>query len=445
MTDINITQYADEQRQADAEVVMTHVAPLDTADTGDHSATHGPHGRATAISAGTGSAPAAGAPSCDLPEIDNRLTRLEERLAQKDYDVSLCLGEIALLWQGLRRRRASYAYPLRDRLIGLTHVLYEDDRLSFETLERCCGFSPAFLSQGFTSLGLEARHCSEKTPEAGDPYRAYSVNSNALDDPSEPDVAYVLGFLFADARVLTRDDGAPEGLRVVLHPRDRAMLEWLRDFFGSDAPIRSVTSRLDNGHSYGGLALSVYSQRLAAQLTALGYTHRRQGTGNVAPPAVPPSVEVDFWRGLCDGDGHIMRDKRCGFPLSGWELGICGSEAVVTAFQAFAARTLGMATRIVTNGNSDVNFRVYVTGVRTPILAETLYPAGCTALPRKYAIARDLSAARHAALASGVRETQTPSRLIYTRVGAAPPAVYTILARHMPSTTAPDDDGDEPI
>lgn len=423
---------------------MTKLVPIKTARTGDRSATRRDPGRAHAISVGTTSAPVA----CTLPggpqEIDQRLMALETQLAQESYDVSLCLHEIALLWQGLKGRRASYAQRLRNRLIRLTHILYVDDRISLDALKGCCGFSPAFLSQGFKSLGLEARHCSEKTPEAGDPYRAYSVNSNALDDPSEPDVAYVLGFLFADARVLTRDDGEPEGLRVVLHPRDRAMLEWLRDFFGSDAPIRSVTSRLDNGHSYGGLALSVYSQRLAAQLTALGYTHRRQGTGNVAPPAVPPSVEVDFWRGLCDGDGHIMRDKRCGFPLSGWELGICGSEAVVTAFQAFAARTLGMATRIVPNGNSDVNFRVYVTGVRTPILAETLYPAGCTALGRKYAIARDLSAARHAALASGVCETQTPSRWIYTRVGAAPPAVYTILARHMPSTTAPDDDGDEP-
>ncbi|MDN3517147.1 hypothetical protein QWY84_05945 [Aquisalimonas lutea] len=444
MTDINITQYADGQRQADAEV-MTNVAPLDTADTGDHSATHGQHGRATAISAGTGSAPAAGAPPCDLQEIDERLMALETHLAQESYDVSLCLDEIALLWQGLRRRRASYAYPLRDRLIGLTHILYVDDRLSFETLERCCGLSLSFISQGFRSLGLEARHCSEKTPEAGDPYRAYSVNPYALDDLSRPDVAYVLGFLWADARVLTRADGAPEGLRIVLHPRDRAMLEWLRDFFGSDAPIRPVSSRLSNGRTYGGLVLSVYSHRLAARLIALGYTHRRQGTGNVAPPAVPPSVEVDFWRGVCDGDGHIKRDKRYVFPLGGWELGICGSEALVTAFQAFAARTLRMATRVIRNGKSSVNFRVYVTGVRTPILAETLYPAGCTALARKYAIARDLTAARHAALAGGVRETQTPSRLLYTNVAAAPPAVYTILARYMPSTTAPDDDGDEPI
>lgn len=370
-------------------------------------------------------------PARQLKEVDSWLREVESWVLEGGYDACRCLDGVALIWRSLKRKRDRRAYGLRERLVRLIHRLYEDNELSLEALQRRCGLSPAYVSRRFSELGLKARHCSKKTPDAAGPYRVYSVDHGALDDLHDPSVAYLLGFLWADGHVLLRNNGAPEGLRVALNPKDRGMLVLIGKILGSDAPIRPVTSRLNNGRSYQSLSLTIYSRRLAAELVALGYADRDQGRGAVAPPTVPQAVEGDFWRGVCDGDGHIRRDQRYVFPLSGWELGICGTRALVAAFESFVSRRLGLSTALVRNGRSAVNYRVYVNGVRTPILAEALYPKGCLALERKYKLARDLTEARRTALANGVREKQTGTRLIYTNTRDAEPVLRQILGRRL--------------
>lgn len=362
-----------------------------------------------------------------LESIDELLTNLEVRVTAYPYDLDDEVAKTALIWRCLKRRRYGETRGLRERLMRVTYKLYTDHELSLEVLQRRCGFSPAYISRWFKALGLKARDCTERTPDAREPYRVYVVAPDALDDRNDPDVAYLIGFLWADGRVLLRKDGTPEGLRIVLNPKDAALLRTIRRMLGSNAPIRTVTSQLSNGRRHEGVSLTVYSHRLASALADLGFTKRNRGIGNVPPPAVPAAVEPHFWRGLCDGDGHIRRDKRYNFPLSGWELGICGPDALVQAFQDFVKRKLRMRASAVRNGRSEVNYRGYVTGVRAPILAETLYPEGCLALQRPYSAARSLSMARRAALELGMRETYQGSRLVYTNTSAAEPTVREIL------------------
>ena len=355
----------------------------------------------------------------------------------KEQRLTSCLADIAEAWTSLKGRRGLPCKRLRTRLLKLVHTLYIEQRLSYHRLQEVCGFTQSYLSQEFNRLDLPTRSCGEKTPYAGDPHRLYAVNHDALDDLKDPLVAYLLGFLWADGRVLSRDGRPPEGIRVVVNERDEEILELIKHVLGSDAPIHWNKTTLSNGRRYRGRSLSIYSHHLAKRLISLGFMEREGGRGNASLPSIPKEVEVDFWRGVCDGDGHIKRDPRTIFPLSGWELGISGSKELVEQFRQFVEHELGFQPAVVRNGNSQYNQRAYVTGVRTPKLANLLYPKHVykTALSRKYRLARALADAREVAGRHGIVERQTTRALIYTNTEPCEPAVRAVLSAYLPKPT----------
>lgn len=363
----------------------------------------------------------------EMEEIDQLLISLEANPDdQTDHEIRI----LALVYYSLRSRRSLEAYALRERFIRLVHTVYWAGDYSMESLQRRLGVSPSFLSGGFSTLGLTARRRGERTKDAGHPSRIYTVTADALDDLSDPLVAYILGFLWADGRVLKKPLRRPEGVRVVVNPRDAEILNLLAKIFGSNSEIKDIQSCV-HGVIYPGLQLTVYSQKLAERLAELGYTAREGGRGDVAPPSMPYDVELDFWRGLFDGDGHMVRDKRAKFPLGGWRLGISGSAPVIASFQEVVKRRLSMPVTRHINGRSQINFNGLVNGVRAPILAGVIYPRDKFALRRKYIIARALADAREAGLALGMREEQRNTRLQYTKKRPAWEKVQEILGPHL--------------
>lgn len=363
-----------------------------------------------------------------LTYVEILLASLDQLIDDGDYDLARVFSKMSSLQQALKGRAGEAAYDLRKEFVRIIHAVYIKDKVPFETLRRECGISPAYCSFWFRRFELNARDCTEKTPHAGKPYRAYAVCPEALNDLSDPDVAYVLGFIWADGHVLHTEKGAPEGVRICLKPSDKSLLRDIRDVLGSDAPIYGGASSLRNGRTYAHVALAIYSRVIGETLETLGYAKRRGGKGNVPPPQVPADVEHHFWRGVCDGDGHIKRDKRCKFHLSGWEVAICGSEALTMAFYDFVNRKLGIDVPVIKNGASQVNYRAHVSGVRAIILAETLYPEGAIALPRKYEIARALTKARSAGLKAGMRERKQGQRLVYKTSASSRKVVQQIFA-----------------
>lgn len=352
----------------------------------------------------------------ELEEVEIVIESMESSKSIYQHDVlqeNRSVDVLAVIYYSLNGKRSTYSRSLRTRMIYLLYALYENRQWSLKKIRSRVGISSSGLSKAFSNLGLSARSPANRTSDAGPPYRKFHVNHCALDDLNHPEAAYVLGFLWADGRLLWPKNHSPEGIRVVINPRDLELLHYLKEFFNSNAEIKSILSQPINGKRYPGNALTIYSRHLADRLADLGFGDRKQGAVSVAPPLVPRGVEADFWRGMWDGDGHIIRDKRITFPLSGWEMGLSGCAATIDALEYFVNRTLGLLVKRVRNGYSNVNYRGYVSGVRAPLLADLLYPPDRQALQRKYRPAQAIVEARSEGLRHGMREEWQGRRLVY--------------------------------
>ena len=82
-----------------------------------------------------------------------------------------------------------------------------------------------------------------------------------------------------------------------------------------------------NGKTYPNARLTLTSWRMLEALARLGIVPRKSAT--LKPWDGPADLMPHYWRGLVDADGHISLDPT-------WELGLVGTEAVVTAFGAWA-------------------------------------------------------------------------------------------------------------
>ena len=373
----------------------------------------------------------------DTKDVGKAILSLEAMFHDGNWPDDSELGDLfAIMHNALSHAPTEEASELRARFFRLLNSVYHARHWTYEAIQERVGISPSAVSTGFRRCGLPARSCGVKTPGAPPPRRQHSVCHSALDDLGSPETAYTIGYLWADGRLLWRQDKgrAPEGIRLGISPRDEEILHSLQRFFDSNATIRTVWSQPVGGKSHRGLVVDIYSRPLGDRLAELGFGDRAQGTASITPPSVPAEVEADFWRGMWDGDGHIKRDKRYHFGLSGWELGLSGSKAVIDAFEDFANRTLEMPVQRVLNGHSAVNYRGYVTGVRAPILADVLYPADCSmALGRKYRRARAIADARAEGLQHGLGEVHSGSRLLYTGVKHAKPHVDRVLRDRLQS------------
>jgi hypothetical protein len=150
-----------------------------------------------------------------------------------------------------------------------------------------------------------------------------------------PEKAYWLGFIAADGCMITTA-GHPEGdhLAIQLAIVDRDHLAKLKKVLGAQAAILTGANTGFGNGTQRRASLTVGSRRLAMALIALGITPRKSATAE--PWNGPADLMPHYWRGMVDGDGSIAR-KGDGL----WTLFLCGSEACVRAFTAWAHDVCG--------------------------------------------------------------------------------------------------------
>jgi transposase-like protein len=165
-------------------------------------------------------------------------------------------------------------------------------------------------------------------PECGNP--------GYFDVIDTPGKAYWLGFLSADGCMITTAR-RPEGdhLGVQLAKLDIAHLHKLKETLAASGSVRSYTQPEAPGRKARDFSvLDVYSRQLADSLLALGIGPRKSAT--VEPWDGPAGLMPHFWRGLFDGDGSLaIKGDRL------WTCFLCGSEACVRAFKAWAHEICG--------------------------------------------------------------------------------------------------------
>lgn len=172
--------------------------------------------------------------------------------------------------------------------------------------------------------------------------RAARNRSYALDYFASwsPNMAYVLGFLFADGCVTKN----LLSFRTIIASRDEQVLWFMKkemksrwDIRRYEARINKKTGRLQRPQSM----LAINSKVMVADLLRLGLKPRK--TYNDDPfPHVPDEFLPDFVRGYLDGDGSVcVRDNTC-------SLSFVGSPRFIQGLHDRLVRALGLAVKQIT-------------------------------------------------------------------------------------------------
>lgn len=109
------------------------------------------------------------------------------------------------------------------------------------------------------------------------------------------DMAYILGFLFADGNVIKTKRGA---FFTSIYTNDRKLLYLMRSVLGSNHKISKRIS--ETGYCY---RIQIGSKELFADLLALGLVINK--TRRMELPNIPNKYMGDFIRGYFDGDGNV--------------------------------------------------------------------------------------------------------------------------------------------
>lgn len=216
-------------------------------------------------------------------------------------------------------------------------------------------------------------------PECGNPGYFAPVDT--------PEKAYWLGFISADGCIVTTARH-PEGshLAVQLAELDIEHLSKLKGALGATGSVRLGTQGAigrRKARRFG--TLDVYSRELTDSLVALGITPRKSTT--MEPWDGPADLMPHYWRGMVDGDGSLAR-KSEGL----WTMFLCGSEACVRAFKAWAHEVCGT--------NAEPYFKtgcwyVSISGRhQVPALVSALYRDAPVSLDRKQERAELIMAGR---------------------------------------------------
>jgi hypothetical protein len=178
-------------------------------------------------------------------------------------------------------------------------------------------------------------------------------------------MAYVVGLFQADgANQVSR-----RRLTIKLKASDSAHLSAVASAMRAPRPL--VPSLL------GGVEFAVYSRRLSAGLASWGVVSPKTHTASTDPRLL---FDVDYWRGVMDGDGTLC-DTADGRRI----LALVGSRPVCDQFLAFC-RAYGTGRRVNVHANRSI-WTAKVSGSEAVTMARLLYGQPGLALPRKAAIA----------------------------------------------------------
>lgn len=201
--------------------------------------------------------------------------------------------------------------------------------------------------------------------------RQYQCDESFFDHIDTEDKAYWLGFLTADGAIQRNR------LQLCLSRRDR---EHLGKFLASLRSSHVIYDGVKHNKGVPHLASEVVicSDQLAAALARLGVWPNK--VYRTYPWEGPHELRHHYWRGVFDGDGYMVLDKRYGT----WRLGVCGTHHIVGGFAAFAAQASGGKVKLPC---PVVNiFRVEYTGVSLPQdIATALFAGATISLDRKRA------------------------------------------------------------
>lgn len=203
----------------------------------------------------------------------------------------------------------------------------------------------------------------------------YEFDPHAFGTPS-PERDYWAGFLMADGNIARQRPALSVGLQL----RDLGHLHKFREFLKSQHPVHIYP----NGPGRYIARLGVQSAQLVRDLAVLGIHPAKTYTAEATPEM---AASRDFWRGMMDGDGSIIR------PGHAWGIRLNGTPAICEQFRTYLKDALAepMPTVAQRRGTPAVAFALGG-AQKTRRVLRLLYAGADVALDRKQALWTELAA-----------------------------------------------------
>lgn len=249
---------------------------------------------------------------------------------------------------------------------------------SRNSLARRYGTSRHFITDYLLEKGARVRGiaeaCMAKLPSGINPF---------LDAQNNPEAAYWVGFLMADGCISWPHKRRSPGVICVLQNRDSGHLEKLAAFIGLGKVRVSAREELLKPVRYYA-RWCVYERGIAESLISYGVTPRKGKTARVCDDL---AGNVDFWRGVTDGDGNLRFRQRGNHKAA--VLQIVGSEPMMCQFAAFAREHTGAKARVYFSKGT---WCVALQARKAKRLVRLMYGHGGPSLDRKQLIANEMMA-----------------------------------------------------
>ncbi len=205
-------------------------------------------------------------------------------------------------------------------------------------------------------------------------------DEHAFDGPLSREARYWLGMLMADGCVTT-NNGLSHCLVFNLKFSDYDHVASFQRFMRGTGKIYINTTKQHTA------MVRMTSRHMTDVLALYGIVPRKSLI------AVAPDIlknDIDFWRGMVDGDGTvsfssgIVKGKRYTYPY----IKLCGSRSIVTQFRDFVNTIdLSISPSI---SSADSIYAASMTGTKAVRIIHALYNDAPIALPRKFSVAKTI-------------------------------------------------------
>lgn len=204
-------------------------------------------------------------------------------------------------------------------------------------------------------------------------------------DLTTPVLAYVFGLAQTDGSlsVETRNRGR---LSFEISRADEEILVRIAAALPCSSTLKHRKRDTNFKKDYESSVLRIFDRAWRSRFLDWGVPVGRKSS-IVRPPAAPFS-EVDYIRGLADGDGSLGFTAK-GLPFVSF---VTSSTVLADFYVDFLHRTTGRPRKRTSRNARDGVYNIVVFNEAAQIVADTLYYEGCLGMARKYAAAQAVRA-----------------------------------------------------
>jgi LAGLIDADG-like domain len=199
----------------------------------------------------------------------------------------------------------------------------------------------------------------------------------------KPEHAYFYGFAQTDGHLyeMTRNRGR---FSIEICKKDEFILKEFQKIFSIlNINLKERMRNTNFKNNYTSSIFNIYNLDFRNELKQLGYPIGKKS--DIVIPPIEPFSEIDYIRGLIDGDGSIGFDKNQNTFISF----TTASDNMKNYYCNFLQNKIGIIKNVKRNNRDNIyNIVIYNKDVKE--LSKLLYYENCLSLPRKYEKARTI-------------------------------------------------------